>query len=284
MKKLLTLSVLLMSMAVMSLSQSKIANKVIKYQKTALSKNPNIKLNSISVSKTQSLSVNKDWGEDWNAYTLNINLKYRGKNIDITDILFSNGELVSPDLFDIDTGESIKSVFEPKVVDKYYDDSHLLVGNSKATHKLLVFSDMLCPACQSFIPSLIKFAKKNKNDLALYYYNFPLISIHPNAATISKMSLVAKQRGMNYAMVKEKLYKAKISSKITKDKVFKRVNSILSLSGKKAITKKDFTSDIIAMYKKDLKLGNELGVSGTPTLYTNGEKDASRSKYKNIIK
>lgn len=266
-------------MVTMSLSQTKIEQKIIDYQKSALAKNPGIKLNNISIAKSQTVGKGS-----WRAYTLEINLRYRNKNIDINDIIFSDGNLISTDFVDIDTRESIKGRFMPKVTDKYYDDKHLVVGNKNAKHKLLVFSDPLCPSCQAFVPKLISFAKKNKNSLALYYYGFPLVSIHPNAEIVTKMALVAKAKGMDPVDIKAKIYKAKLPSDITEEKAFKRVNKILGLKGKKAISKKDFDASINSTFKKDIKIGSILGISGTPTLYTNGEKDTHRQKYLKIIK
>jgi len=274
-----------MSMATLCLSQTKIEKKIISYQKKLFAKNPNITLNSISIVKSKPLVNNKEWGDNWRAYTLEVNLKFRGKNVDISDIVFSDGELISLDLFDINTGESIKQRFTSKITDKYYDDTHFVIGNKKAKHKLIVFSDPLCPACKDFVPKILKFAKKNKKTVALYYYGFPLVSIHPNSSIITKMALVAhNKKHLSTFDVYTKIYKANLPSDISKSKAISRVNKILGLNGKKAISKKDFTKDILKIYKQDIKDGNSFGVAGTPTLYVNGEKDTHRTKYLTIVK
>ena len=187
-----------------AIANSVVEKKIIQYQRSILAKNPGIKVKSIEVTDSQPISQ----GSQWRAYTLSMELVYRGRDLSLNDFVFSDGNLVSADFFDLDTINSIKSRFTPKIVDKYYDDDHFVVGNPKANHKIAVFSDPLCPYCQRTIPELIEFTLDNKERVALYYFHFPLISIHPTAGYISKILFVAQERGMDREEIYKKLYEA----------------------------------------------------------------------------
>jgi phosphate transport system protein len=56
----------------------------------------------------------------------------------------------------------------PKIGKQYYKEEYLIAGDREAKHKLLVFSDPLCPNCTTVLPELIKDANKNPKILALY--------------------------------------------------------------------------------------------------------------------
>ena len=60
----------------------------------------------------------------------------------------------------------------------------------------MVFSDPLCPACQQTVPGMIQKANANPNDIALYYYHFPLLSLHPAALDLSRAMVIAKEKGV----------------------------------------------------------------------------------------
>ena len=78
--------------------------------------------------------------------------------------------------------------------------------------------------------------------------------------------------------------KPKLNNRITKDKAFDKVNDLFGLTGENKITEKDFTPKINRIYQEDLKLGQQLLVQGTPTIFVNGQKDTDRTLYKKIVK
>ena len=110
--------------------------------------------------------------------------------------LFSNGEFVAPELIDLKTGNSLKLLLQPKLSDNFYSPNHLIEGNKDAENKIVIFSDPLCPFCIDYVPEVIKHVKKNKEEIALYYYHFPLSKIHPAADTLVKAMDVAKKKGI----------------------------------------------------------------------------------------
>ena len=248
------------------------SKKVIDYLKWQTSNNPNLSIKSMKVQKTHKVD------SKWTAYTIKIDAFFRGKEVSFGEVLFSNGKYISTDFIDIKQKDSLKERFTSLFDDKFYDDSNLISGSSKSKHKIAVFSDPLCPYCTVLLPKLIEHAKKYPKAIALYYYHFPLTSLHPTAPIISKAMIVADNRKIkNYAL---KIYSTKISSKISEKETLAEVNKALGLKGNKKITMKDINSKkVLKHHKKDLSIASELLLNGTPVVFIDGVKDNSRKKY-----
>lgn len=60
------------------------------------------------------------------------------------------------------------------------DDDHIR-GNKKATLTILEYSDMQCPFCKRFHPTMLKIMDDYKDKIRWAYRHFPLSSIHPFA-------------------------------------------------------------------------------------------------------
>ena len=130
------------------------------------------------------------------------------------------------------------------------------------------------------MPKLIKAAKENPKEIALYYYHFPLTMLHKEAPTVIKAILAAEKKGAKDLV--EKVYAKKFEMDTSnEDKILKEFNKALGLK----ITKKDIKEiDILTHYSEDIEDGGKLMISGTPTIYVDGKKDFSRNKYKTFIK
>ena len=152
-------------------------------------------------------------------------------------------------------------------------------GNFNAKNQVVVFSDPLCPYCQQTIPGMINKANKNPKDIALYYYHFPLLSIHPAAGPLSNAMIVAKQKGIKD--VEMKMYLADFSKyfnarETNSQKILDAFNKVY----KSNITLKEINNEIVNNeVVVDLKMGEDVSVSGTPTIYVNGINDKNRSLF-----
>ncbi len=166
-------------------------NLVIEYEKKRVSQNPNIKIKDIKINTKKELSI-----AGWTGYILDINASVQGKDIQAKDFLFTNGTHIAPELIDIKTMQSMKDVIVPNLTDKYYKKDNLIAGNEKAKNKVVLFSDPLCPFCMDYIPTVIAEVNKNKENIALYYYAFPLTQIHPASLPLSKLIDIAHSKGV----------------------------------------------------------------------------------------
>ena len=250
---------------------------IIEFEKKRISQNPSVSVQEITINTKKELPL-----EGWHGYILDVKAKIQNKEINAKDIIFSNGKYIAMDLINSENGKSLKDLVTPNLTEVYYDKSKLIAGNHNAKDKVVVFSDPLCPFCMEYIPDVINYVNKNKDSIALYYYNFPLLRLHPAAQTLSKISEVAKEKGLKD--VELKVYTTdwkpyfQSDSKDDKlildgfNKVFKTKITLEEISKKQI-------EDIIL---KDIKMGEDVMVQGTPTIFINGVKDTSKTKIQTL--
>ncbi len=251
--------------------------QVLDFLKKNMAMNDGVSIKNISIKESQKL---KDI-PSWNAYFINLNLhvKSEKKDVNITDIVFSNGEYFAKDFVSFKSGRSIKSTLSPSADAKLYKASHLIAGDANAKHKLVVFSDPVCPFCMDFVPDAIEAAKKYPKTFALYYYHFPL-QMHQSALGFSKAMLVAKKQGIKDVVLKT--YEEGFDEKVGDDKAIAKVFS--KALGVKVTQKQMNEKWVLEEIEKDMKIANELMVNGTPTLFIDGVKDAKRKEFVKILK
>ena len=262
-----------------STKEERVEKNLIEYVKRAINVNKDFKLQDIRVQQAKEL----DKLPGWKVYFLDIDLEMTKKKKEIMtvhDKIFSNGTFIVRDFVNIINKGSLKDKMAPDLDASFYKKDHLLYGNPDAKMKIVAFSDPICPFCQTYIPELLKAAKENPDKIALYYYHFPLTMLHKEAPTIIKATLVAEQQGVKDVI--EKVYAAKFAMDIDDDKkILKAFNKAMGTK----ITEKDINNQKILMhYSEDLEAAGKLMIGGTPTIYVDGKKDFSRSKYKEIIK
>jgi len=236
----------------------------------------NPKIKNVDVSVDSVVSVKKLNG--WNAYIVDVKATLKNKSkstIKQKMIWFSNGQVITKDLIDLKTGQNLVEVVKPKFKNEYYRDENLIYGNKNAKHKMVIFSDPLCPFCKGYVPGAIKNMKKEPNKFAVYYYHFPLIRIHPASAILVRAAAAAELQGVKDVVLK--LYTVKVSPRE------KNVNKILAAFNKVEgthITLSDINSKIVKQHvKADTSVASDLMVAGTPTVYLDGKVDKTKKKY-----
>lgn len=275
--KSLTLKLLMITLSINTLFASEIDNKILNFLQKSISTSKSYKIQNITL--TGSKDVQSMSG--WKVYFVKIDLDLVGKNksISITDKIFTNGQLVTKDLLDINTVKSIKDNLSPDFDEKFYTSKNIIAGNSDATNKLVVFSDPLCPFCMDLMPDVIKFVQKYPEQFVLYYYHFPL-NIHPNSPALIKAGLAAKKQGVKD--VDFKMYEEAFDFEVTDNKlVLKEFNKVMGTK----LTLEDINQkDILKHLEDDMKIVKALMLRGTPRLFTNGKIDKHRLIYKNLLK
>ncbi|WP_121627287.1 thioredoxin domain-containing protein [Poseidonibacter antarcticus] len=273
--KVLTLAVLLTSSLFASVSD----DNVIKFEKKRIAQNPNVEIEKISINMKKELPL-----DGWFGYILDVEAKVDNKTINAKDIVFSDGRYISLDLLDAKNGKSLKDLVTPDLSAKYYDKSKLIAGNDKSKDKIVVFSDPLCPFCMDYIPDIIKHVNKNKDSIALYYYHFPLLRLHPASGPLSKLMELGKEKGIKD--IELKVYETNWDDYFTvKETDVKKIVSGFNKVFKTSFTQEDVSSiDLIDSMEKDMEMGEEVMVQGTPTIFINGEKDTQKTKYKDLGK
>ncbi|MCT7550483.1 DsbA family protein [Aliarcobacter butzleri] len=271
--KILSLSVIL--------SASLFANDstVVDFEKKRVAQNPNVKVKDIKVNTKKDLPL-----AGWNGYILDVEAIVQEKSLKVKDILFSNGDYIALDLIDAKTGKSLKDLVTPNLTSNYYDKTKLIAGNHNAKDKIVVFSDPLCPFCMEYIPEVINYVNKNSDSIALYYYAFPLVQIHPASEALSKIIEVAKNKGVKD--IELKAYKTDWETYFSpKENDEKKILEAFNKELKTNIKLEEIASkDINEKLSKDMSMGEEVMVTGTPTIFVNGVKDTTRELYKTLGK
>jgi len=252
---------------------------VVNYVKRKLSRNPQVKINSAKVEDKLPIPGVKGWSAYVIAVDINLTRGKETRRVKFEDILFVSKHLITSELVDRKTGRDVRSMIQPKMPKDIYSRDHLLYGNPDAKHKIVLFSDPLCPFCRMSVPDLMKAAKEHPDDIALYYYHLPLTTIHPASETLVRVMEVAQKEGK--MDIVEKMYQ------ITIDPNLKDEKKILEIVEKE--TRYRLTPEQIHQPWIDKKLGRDrlmsrkLLVSGTPTVFADGKKDITREKYKSFI-
>ncbi len=249
---------------------------LLNYIKKAVVKNPQVKVKGLEVIESKS---HKDL-PGWTVLLTSMNLEYQGKEINAPETMFVKDGLITGHLVDLKTGNNYRDSIKPSVPESMYDDAHRLFGNKDAKHKVLVFSDPQCPFCQNVVPAIFKAAKENPEKLAVYYYHLPLLRIHPVSDALTRIMHVAQHEGKTDVV--EKIYTLKIDPKETD--LTKILAAVKSHTGYSVSAEKVNAQAVKDAIKADEKAAGRMMVSGTPTIYIDGEWDKTRNGYKALIK
>ena len=273
MSKLLT-SILIATVA-LSASAQPDSKTLLKYVKKNVVKNPEVKVKGITILEKKQ---HKDL-PGWDILLTTMDLEYQKKDIHAPEMIFVKDGLATGHLVNLKTGKDYRNEIKPTVPKSMYNDAHLLFGNKNAKHKVLIFSDPQCPFCQELVPEIFKAARENPTKLAVYYYHLPLLRIHPVSDVLTRVMEVAQHQG-KMDMV-EKLYSLKIDPRetdVTKilAAVKKHANYVVTPAQIDAKKVKD-------AIKADAEAAGKMMVSGTPTIYIDGQWDKMRTGYEDLI-
>jgi protein-disulfide isomerase len=144
-------------------------------------------------------------------------------------------------------------------------------GNKNAPITVVEFSDFQCPYCARFAPTIDEVLKAYPNDVKFVYKDYPL-AFHKQARNAAKAARAAGEQGKfwemhdlifeNFSKVNEVMFK-EFATKLNLD----MDKFVADFSGNKY-------DDLI---QQDINLARQAGVTGTPTLYTNGKRMQRRS-------
>ncbi|HNV23966.1 MAG TPA: thioredoxin domain-containing protein, partial [Candidatus Omnitrophota bacterium] len=146
-------------------------------------------------------------------------------------------------------------------------------GNKDAAITIVEFVDFQCPFSARFYGPLKETLQAYPQDVQFILKNFPL-DFHPQAKPAAKAAFAAGEQGKYYEMADMILENARELS----DAKYKEFAEKLGLDVAKF--EKDFKEKDAAyedMIQKDMELGNNVDVRGTPTFYLNGKKTMARS-------
>jgi protein-disulfide isomerase len=170
----------------------------------------------------------------------------------------------SPNNSEASQEEKFKAVMDKIVIDK---NSHIR-GNPSAPITLVEYSDMQCPFCNRFHPTVKKLLETYPDKIRWVYKHFPLDSIHPQATPAAEASeCIAEQKGNdgfwkfvdgvfeNQSRIGPQLFE-ELASQIGVDMT----------KFKDCVSSRKYKDKV----REDYREGISLGVRGTPGSFING--------------
>lgn len=153
-------------------------------------------------------------------------------------------------------------------------------GNPNAKVTIIEFSDYQCPFCKRGYEVMAEVLKAYPNDVKLVFKNLPL-EIHPEAKPAALAALAAGEQGKFWEMYKELFENQQSLGQAT----------YISLAQKLALDVPKFEADMKSeklkkTLEEDAKIGEQLGVRGTPGFFVNGVQVSGAqpfSVFKNLV-
>ncbi|MBS3141441.1 thioredoxin domain-containing protein [Candidatus Woesearchaeota archaeon] len=144
------------------------------------------------------------------------------------------------------------------------------LGNENASVVVKEFSDLQCPACSAANTVFIKIREEYKDRVRFEFYHYPLITIHSQAFLAAQGAECAKDQGKFWEFV-DLSYENQDNLKR---------NGLIEFAGDLNLDTNLFTSCLDSKVKeddiiKDMGIGNNLNVRGTPTFYINDRELAN---------
>ena len=252
--------------------------QVIDFLKKGIGSNPNII--SLDIKVVNKMPLDKP--KDWKAYIIQMDGEAKAgdklQKISQRSIYYVGDGVITADLYDLATGKKLSDSVSPEFNTEYYDEAHHLFGDKDAAHKVVIFSDPLCPFCRTFVPAALTYMKKYPKTFTVYYYHFPLRSLHPAAVPLVEAALIAESKG--HKNVVEGLYKVEVDGR--EPNVQKIITAFNKAQGTKVKVQDLGTAEMKKHLQHDMKVAQEHLVNGTPTVFFDGKKDTTKQKYKNV--
>lgn len=144
-------------------------------------------------------------------------------------------------------------------------------GPKKAKVTLVEFSDFQCPFCSRATTFANDVLAAFPEDVNLVYKHLPLTQIHPNAMPAAKASIAAQKQGKFWEMHDELF---KIYNQLTPENITKAAETLKLDMTKFAKDRDDPATE--KLVQADMKLAQEVAVSGTPTFFLAGKRLTTR--------
>ena len=145
-------------------------------------------------------------------------------------------------------------------------------GNENAAVTLTEYADFQCPACGQFYPIMKKVETQNGDKIKIEFKHFPLVTIHPFAMPAAKAAEAAGQQGKFFEM-HDKLFENQSTwsrSSAPQAYFIQYAEELgLDIDRFKTHMKSSLLQDRI---EEQFYEAQELGLTGTPSFYLNGER------------
>jgi len=141
------------------------------------------------------------------------------------------------------------------------------MGAEEPSISIVVFSDFECPFCAKTAERLDEIARSYPDEIEVVFKHYP-IETHTTAEQAARAAFAAHQQGRFWQM-HDTLFSAQ-GSELTRERLDLMATGL-------GLDMERFEEDLgspaaTAAIEADRRLGGELGVSGTPTIFINGRR------------
>ena len=173
--------------------------------------------------------------------------------------------------------ERMKPLTEEKIA-KIVEGKPPAFGPDTAKVTIVEFSDFECPFCSKAAEATTKIKEKYGDKVRFVFRQFPL-SFHKNAHVAAEASLEAHEQGKFWEF-HDKLFANQQKLDRASLEGFAKEIGMKVPDLKKALDSKEHAAKV----DEELKLGEEVAVQGTPTMFLNGARIADPTNFEAISK
>lgn len=141
-----------------------------------------------------------------------------------------------------------------------------VLGDAKAPVTLVLFTDLQCPYCAQMVPTLRTLQADHPKSLRISFRHFPLTTIHDKAMDGHLALWAAGRQGRLW----EYYFKLAPSFRGLSDSVLVQAAREVRLDMARFETDRK-SPEARSAVEADMKLGEQVGVQGTPSLYLDGK-------------
>lgn len=156
------------------------------------------------------------------------------------------------------------------------NDDHIR-GNAKAPVTLLEFSDLQCPFCGRFHPTVQQALKEYGDKVRWVYKHFPLDSIHPYARPLAEASECAAEQGKFWEFVDADFAKQNEIGSAFAEKLASDLKLDMG-KFKSCVSSRKYKDRV----SEDYSAGLAAGVQGTPHTLVNGIELSGAVPYEQV--
>jgi protein-disulfide isomerase len=149
-------------------------------------------------------------------------------------------------------------------------------GPADAKVTVIEFSDFECPYCSKAAETVTQLKGKYADKVRFVFRHFPL-SFHPNAHVASQAVLAASEQGKFWELHDLLFQNQKALDRASLEGYAKKIGLKADVFTAALDSKKH-----AERVEADMKLGNEVGVNGTPTMFVNGERVANPTDFGSV--
>ncbi len=146
-------------------------------------------------------------------------------------------------------------------------------GPKEAKVTIVEFSDFECPYCTMAASVTQQVKEKYAGEVRFVFRQYPL-PFHPNAHLASQAALAAGQQGKFWEYHDKLFQNQKALTRADLEKYAQELKLDMA-AFKKALDDKTFAAKV----DSDIKMGGEVAVDGTPTMFLNGERVANPTSF-----